>query len=320
MTGTHQVVVQNRRVQYKFTLTRNITILRGDSATGKTTMIEMIAAYQQNGEQSGVNISCDKKCVVLSGNFWRSILSEVKDSIVFIDEGEHFVTNKEFAEAIQNSDNYYVIATRSSLFNLSYSVNEVYGIRNISGNKYQGTKKLYSEFYPLHDEKIDYIDRPDIVVVEDSNAGYEFFRDQCEKHGIECLSAHGNGNVFALLRELEAQTVLVIVDGAAFGQQMERVLSLRKIKNIILYLPESFEWIILRSGLIEEVHTIMEHPAEHIESSEYYTWERFFTKLLTESTQGSHLKYSKSKLNESYLQAHESGKIMSVIPRIEWND
>ena len=129
---------------------------------------------------------------MLSGNFWRSILSEVKDSIVFIDEGEHFVTSKEFAEAIQNSDNYYVIATRSSLFNLSYSVNEVYGIRNISGNKYQGTKKLYSEFYPLHDEKIDYINRPDIVVVEDSNAGYEFFRDQCSKHGIKCLSAHGN--------------------------------------------------------------------------------------------------------------------------------
>ena len=78
------------------------------------------------------------------------------DMIVFylIDEGEHFVTSKEFAEAIQNSDNYYVIATRSSLFNLSYSVNEVYGIRNISGNKYQGTKKLYSEFYPLHKNRV----------------------------------------------------------------------------------------------------------------------------------------------------------------------
>lgn len=44
MTGTHQVIVQNRRVQYKFTLTRNITVLQGDSATGKTKMIEMVAA------------------------------------------------------------------------------------------------------------------------------------------------------------------------------------------------------------------------------------------------------------------------------------
>ena len=52
MRGMHKIIVQNRRVQYKFTLSRNITILKGDSATGKTKMIEMIAAYQQNGEQS----------------------------------------------------------------------------------------------------------------------------------------------------------------------------------------------------------------------------------------------------------------------------
>jgi predicted ATPase len=140
MIGTHNVIVQNRRVQYKFTVSRNITILRGDSATGKTKMIEMIAAYQQNGEQSGVNIACDKNCVVLSGNYWRTILSEIHDSIVFIDEGEQFVTTVEFADVIKNSDNYYVIATRSSLFNLTYSVNEVYGIKNTSGNRYQGTR------------------------------------------------------------------------------------------------------------------------------------------------------------------------------------
>lgn len=320
MRGTHKIIVQNRRVQYKFTLSRNITILKGDSATGKTKMIEMIAAYQQNGEQSGVNISCDKNCVVLSGNYWRAILTEIHDSIVFIDEGEQFVTSVEFAEAVQNSDNYYVIATRSSLFNLTYSANEVYGIKNTAGNRFQGTKKLYSVFYPLHDADIDYIDRPDVVIVEDSNAGYEFFENICHRYNVRCISAHGNGNIFSLLQTIEAETVLVIVDGAAFGQQMERVLSLQKIKNIILYLPESFEWIILKSGLVEGISTIMDNPAEHIESTDYYTWERFFTHLLTETTQKTYLKYNKSKLNSNYLQENETSKIMNVVPEIRWND
>ena len=320
MTGTHHIIVQNRRVQYKFTLTRNITILRGDSATGKTKMIEMIAAYQRDGASSGVNLSCDKKCVVLSGNYWRAILSEVKDSIVFIDEGEKFVTTVEFAQAVQASDNYYVIATRSSLFNLAYSAKEVYGIRNTAGNRFQGTKRLYSEFYPLNNEEIDHIPHPDVVLVEDSNSGFEFFDSVCQKHGVRCISANGNGNVYSELQNIDAETILVVVDGAAFGQQMERVLSLRKIKNIILYLPESFEWIILKSGLISDVQSILESPADYIESADYYTWERFFTRLLTEKTQGTYLKYNKSKLNANYLQENETNKIMSVIPEIKWNN
>ena len=122
------------------------------------------------------------------------------------------------------------------------------------------------------------------------------------------------------MNAIEAETVLVIADGAAFGQQMERVLSLQKIKNIILYLPESFEWLVLKSGLIDNVRNIISDPASHIESSKYYTWERFFTHLLTEKTQKTYLKYNKSKLNPNYLQENETNKIMSVIPEIKWNN
>lgn len=60
MTGRHEVVVKNARVQYKFAVERNITILRGDSATGKTTLIDMIAAYQIGGQNSGVFLQCAK--------------------------------------------------------------------------------------------------------------------------------------------------------------------------------------------------------------------------------------------------------------------
>lgn len=56
MKGAYEVMVRNSRVQFKFTIERNLTILRGNSATGKTTLIGMIAEYAENGTDSGVEL------------------------------------------------------------------------------------------------------------------------------------------------------------------------------------------------------------------------------------------------------------------------
>ena len=314
MKGSYTITVQNRRVQYKFTLNRNITILRGDSATGKTTVIRMIDDYRTHGAESGISVTCRKECIVLSGKDWRSLLSLYKDSIIFIDEGEKFVSSVEFADAVKNSDNYYVIATREPLFNLPYSVREIYGIKNKSGNRYQGTKRLYSEFYPLNDVELYEMPKPDTVIVEDSNAAFEFYENVFSPFGIICLSANGNSNIFKMLTEITAETVLVIADGAAFGAEIERILAIRKIKNIILYLPESFEWVILKSGLIENTGKILDDPSEYIDSALCFSWERFFTALLTDKTKGTYLEYRKSKLNKNYLHNTERNSIMGVLP------
>jgi hypothetical protein len=149
MKGSYEVVVRNNRQRYKFIIRRNITILRGDSATGKTTLIDMIKNYITDGAESGIEVICDKKCVVLERGNWERDLKEYEECIVFIDEGNGFVKTPEFAEMVAKSTNYYVIATRDSLFNLPYSIEEIYGIRNTSANMYQGTKRLYSEFYHI---------------------------------------------------------------------------------------------------------------------------------------------------------------------------
>lgn len=75
-----------------------------------------------------------------------------------------------------------------------------------------------------------------------------------------------------------------------------------------MFLPESFEWIILKSGLIQEkeLYHILQEPEKFIESKQYFIWERYFTKLLVDKTVGTYLKYRKSKLNETYL--HEKNK------------
>lgn len=61
LRGSYDVVINSRRLQYKFTIRRNVTIIRGQSATGKTTLVEMIRDCNENGIDSGITISCDKE-------------------------------------------------------------------------------------------------------------------------------------------------------------------------------------------------------------------------------------------------------------------
>ena len=39
-----------------------------------------------------------------------------------------------------------------------------------------------------------------------------------------------------------------------------------------------------------------------MDSKEYFSWERYFTALLTEKTAGTYLNYTKKTLNEAYLR------------------
>ncbi len=148
MKGKHLVTIKNNVLRYQFEIRRNITIIKGDSATGKTTLIDMVREYFENGEQSGVSLQCDKTCIVLEGRQWKILLENIHDSIVFIDEGNLFITTDEFSSAVKKSDNYYVIVTREGLPNLPYSVDEIYGIK--SSGKYGTLQQTYQEFYRIY--------------------------------------------------------------------------------------------------------------------------------------------------------------------------
>ena len=209
-----------------------------------------------------------------------------------------------------------MIATRSSLYNIPYSIKEIYGIKNTSQNKYQGTKQIFNEFYPLYDKISSEIIKPDLLIVEDSKSGYEFFSHVCTKFSIKCESADGKSNIYKKLLNSAEDNILIIADGAAFGSEIENILEIKHIKNLGIYLPESFEWLILKANLLKdsEIENILKNTADYIESSEFFSWELFFTKLLTDKTHGTYLAYSKKKLNDSYLQEKECSEVLSVMP------
>ena len=48
MTGKYDIEIYNKRVHYHLTVKRNITVIQGDSATGKTELLRMISDYENN--------------------------------------------------------------------------------------------------------------------------------------------------------------------------------------------------------------------------------------------------------------------------------
>ena len=315
MRGTYEVKVSNVNVSFTLELERNITILSGDSATGKTTLIEMLRDFEESGRSSGVTVHCKRPCRVLTNADWEYRLNGIRDSIVFLDEGNAFVKSEAFARAIQNSSNYYVIVTRESLYQLPYSVNAILKLKT-TGRR----GKTYVRAYPQYDHLADpvgEISRIQEIATEDSNAGHEMFDHIAAENHISCISAQGKSNVFSQLVNRTADRVLVIADGAAFGSELEKIYRLMESQpnKITLYLPESFEWLVLRSGILgsQTPKEILEHPSDNIESSLYFSWEQYFTDLLIQLTHDTVLHYSKNRLNPSYLQPANVAKVLRAM-------
>lgn len=319
MRGKHRIVISTKRLRYDFEVRRNITVIRGDSATGKTTLVDMVQEYVSNPSGSPVELACDKNCFVLSGPLWREQLSGIRDSIVFIDEGNEFVKSYDFAGEIQKTDNYYVIVSRESLPSLPYSVEEIYGIR--TSGKYGTLKQSYHEFYRIYGKTVLKNEiKPEKIIMEDSNSGFQFFRNICEGYKLQCNSAKRKSNIFHYLNENKSNNVLIIADGSAFGPEIDRVLHLLKGKeNSALYLPESFEWLVLLSGILKdaEIRRMLKAPFDYIESREYFSWERFYTALLIEKSKNTYLSYSKKVLNQAYLNENIKKAVLDQMDKIK---
>ena len=315
MKGKHKIEVRSKRIVFTIELERNITILRGDSATGKTTLVEMLSAYENYGRKSGITIVCDKTCRVLSGALWEAQLKDIQDAIVFVDEGSTFVSSLDFARAIQKTDNYYVLVTREDLSTLPYSVNAILELKKTTSR----FKRTYNKAYPIYDS----LSASDVelgsvekLLTEDANSGYQLFTKVGEKYGIVCIPAAGKDNIKQKIFPMKSEKVLAIADGAAFGPQMNDIYRLMQEDNakFSLYLPESLEWLLLKADLLgqPDIIEILQHPADFIESSEFFSWERFFTNLLEQRTKDiSYMRYDKAKLPEFYLQEENLEKIIA---------
>lgn len=318
MVGTFDVRVSRRRgVSFSFTVRRNITVVRGDSGTGKTTLFEMIADHTRLGDQSGVTIQCDRPCVALTDINWQSQLAGYSHSIVFIDEGFQELPTDEFARMVRGSSNYFVLITRADIPSLPYSVDEMYKIK---------TSGKYHTFEPIYKDRGSHLysesrAKPkedfDILLTEDSKSGFQFFEDRFEDSNLHVETAGTNSRIGAWLDEHRESKVFVIADGAAFGPYADVVLKIQNLRRdqLVVCLPESFEWLLLKSGIVHSaaIDRALADPSNHVDSEKHTSWEQYFTDLLKQETAGTPLAYHKSKLAKAYTSDANAAKVMALI-------
>lgn len=99
MKGKYKVIVQNNRLHYELEIRRNITIIQGNSATGKTTLVNMLMQAENLGNSSGIDVQCDVPCRILREHP-ETVLRIHRKQIFFIDEENAFMTQRSFASAV----------------------------------------------------------------------------------------------------------------------------------------------------------------------------------------------------------------------------
>ena len=320
MKGSYWFRAKSKKVLFEFSIRRNITVIKGDSATGKTTLLRILYEYLRMGKQSGYAVSTNVSYYVYIrdevGRDWKDALYPLKNTVIFIEENNEFVFTKEFASFVKKSGNYFVFVTRAPLKMLPYSIHEIYeiitdGKRTDIKESYHEFREIYSNYPIIENNKIQNI------VTEDSNSGYQFWTHAFKNSHV--TSSNGNGNLIKQVEELGPGDALVIADGAAFGSLMESCMSSFQVqtdRRISLWLPESFEYLILKSGVLksEKITQILENISEYVECEKYESWESFFTALLVTLTAGGVEKYSKNVLNAYYLQDWIVDKIKGQLP------
>ena len=148
MHGSYRIRVRNSKNSYSFELRRNITLLRGESGRGKTTLFDMLRDHNRYGKQSGVTVSCDREIFALDGDSWEETLHKHTGEIIVVDEDSQFIRSENFARAVKGSDNYFLLITRDYLPNLPVSVDEIY---ELTGKKNKRFKPIYKEVNRMYD-------------------------------------------------------------------------------------------------------------------------------------------------------------------------
>ena len=133
------------------------------------------------------------------------------------------------------------------------------------------------------------------------------------------ITSYGNAKIVNTVLSSDGKNLFVIADGAAFGPLIEDFISMfdnESSKCVVLWAPESFEYLIIKSGVLGDnrFKDILENTSNYVDSKYYVSWERYFTDLLVDSTKDSYKAYSKDTLNAFYLKELVVDKIATTIP------
>lgn len=313
MKGKYNLVIRNNRVTYELELQRNITIIKGISGSGKTTLYKMFEDLVEGGRQVGIHCNCTDKLRILKPNTdWEYEINSSHNKIFIADEYIDYITTLDFAKIAQNSDNYFILITRTGRAKwLTYSVDCIYSLSTtyINGKAVTKFNKVYKD--------LDTSIKPDLVITEDSNSGCDMMNSL---FNCDVVSARGKDNVYNVIVKAISRyrNIYVIVDGAAFGSCIGRIYE-RFGDNVYLFTPESFEYLILNTSRFKPLLTTeLTETYNFCDSVNYVSWEGYYTDLLEDLSSNINIPYTKGALRLAYKTVEIKAEVKEQLKGIIW--
>lgn len=190
MKGKFSLEVAARKVLYQLSIERKVTVIKGNSGTGKSSLIRLLLDYAELGKDSGVRVkkSSEYEIKVFENRTnWIQELETSSNCIIFADEDVRYLYEKTFQRIAQMADCYFVIISRSGMFQqLPYAISSIYELRTKNNGK-----TFLTQMYRIYQQEPDEV-RTNYFITEDSNAGYEMIQ---KIFTCPVEAANGNSNI-----------------------------------------------------------------------------------------------------------------------------
>lgn len=318
LVGKYNITIKDKKAEYFLCIKRKYTLITGDSSTGKTRLYNMLASGRAfvNVSDSSVDISALPR----DSKIYKRLLP-AKDPIIYVvDESVTGINSAEFFKLMKDSNAYFILMSRKLLAYLDdkkkvhalpLAIDEIYEIEGNSVNGVYYQDRLVNR-YSLKSFSGDIR----YILTEDSNSGYKVY-SHCYKDAFS-YSSNGNSNILKELKYIckeyiaskQNGYVAVFVDGAAYGAYAEMLMSFIGRSNIpiVVFAPESFEWLLLQvipdedfvryidKGILHEIYNYCDEDHFKLLVGDYSvydkhhnfeSWEQFCTELLIYAMSGS---------------------------------
>lgn len=221
--GHLSLEIINRDCHYQINIDKRLSLITGDSATGKSNLVAQIS------RKSATQIICNMDVIVFVTKM-KIIGYSNTCFICDLDMIESITDIKTILSVQAEKDNiYFILLGRSFIKSLPLSIDAIYDFKTVRG---------ITENVQRYSLEMEYIirDRVDCFITEDSKSGYEFIK-QCES---KTESLNGASNYIKVLD----RNCLLFLDSLGFGGYIVEFLSRVKRKNIQYILWPSFEYFL----------------------------------------------------------------------------
>lgn len=314
--------------KYKLLIREKVTVIRGQSGTGKTRLIDIIRNTVPGNPTYQVNVSHRLFISAPSAaDLLRNSVESWKDTLVFVDERIVDSLGDYFCSLVRESEAYWIIISRNDdiLRTIPFSMFEAYEF--VKTNNVIVNKQIFSCDSRTFGGKFA-VNTVTGFITEDSASGWYFFNKALPKAIVKDSASSNTKVVSTVIKHLGSSAcILVLFDACAFGPFLGDLLSLLdmpeyKQSDICFYAMESFEWFLLHSLQLKhlpKVQDVLSNPYKYAYHPKYITYEGFYEEELSDNCIVMGKSYDKSCEDHPFYTTRNIIHLLSLIPNTDFS-